>query len=92
MKSAIIGSGSLKRIDVTSRSLVAIVEPGSCFAGFLAEIVFAADRAYMLIGRLDGDNRPPAAMIADGGEFRSLSDGQWPDAARHALSRRTRIA
>jgi benzoyl-CoA-dihydrodiol lyase len=59
----------LKRIDVTSRSLVAIVEPGSCFAGFLAEIVFAADRAYMLIGRLDGDNRPPATMMLTAANF-----------------------
>jgi len=52
----------LKRIDLTSRSLVALVEPGSCFAGTLAEIVFAADRSYMLIGELDGDNRPAAAI------------------------------
>ena len=41
----------LKRIDVTSRTLVTLVEPGSCFAGTLAELVFAADRSYMLIGR-----------------------------------------
>lgn len=52
----------LKRIDLTSRTLVALVEPGSCFAGTLAEIVFAADRSYMLIGALAGDNRPPAAL------------------------------
>ncbi len=53
----------LKRIDLTSRSLVALIEPGSCFAGTLAEIVFAADRSYMLIGNRSGDNRPPAAII-----------------------------
>jgi benzoyl-CoA-dihydrodiol lyase len=53
----------LKRIDLTSRSLVALIEPGSCFAGTLAEIVFAADRSYMLIGNRDGDNRPPAGII-----------------------------
>jgi benzoyl-CoA-dihydrodiol lyase len=52
----------LKRIDLTSRSLVALVEPGSCFAGTLAEIAFACDRAFMLIGTLKGDNRPPAAL------------------------------
>ena len=40
----------LKRLDLTSRTLIALVEPGSCFAGFLAEVVFAADRSYMLIG------------------------------------------
>ena len=49
----------LKRVDLTSRTLVAIVEPGSCFAGTLAEIVLACDRSYMLIGQLNGGNRPP---------------------------------
>jgi benzoyl-CoA-dihydrodiol lyase len=39
-----------KRVDVTSRSLFALVEPESCFAGSLAELVFAADRALMLEG------------------------------------------
>jgi benzoyl-CoA-dihydrodiol lyase len=53
----------LKRIDLTSHSLVALIEPGSCFAGTLAEIVFAADRSYMLIGSRGADNRPPAAII-----------------------------
>lgn len=36
------------RLDVSSRSLFALIEPGSCFAGLLAELAFAADRAYML--------------------------------------------
>src|SRR5262249_45163028 len=49
----------LKRIDVTSRSFVALIEPGTCFAGTLAELVFAADRSFMLIGTRDGDNKPP---------------------------------
>jgi len=53
----------LKRVDLTSRSIVTLVEPGSCFAGTLAELVFAADRSYMLIGQMDGDNKPPAAII-----------------------------
>jgi benzoyl-CoA-dihydrodiol lyase len=52
----------LKRIDLTSRTLVALIEPGSCFAGTLAEIVFTADRTYMLAGQRKGDNR--AAMVA----------------------------
>lgn len=39
---------TLARIDVSSRSLFAFIEPGSCFAGTLAELAFAADRAYML--------------------------------------------
>ena len=36
------------RLDVSSRSLFALIEPGSCFAGTLAELAFCADRAYML--------------------------------------------
>jgi benzoyl-CoA-dihydrodiol lyase len=52
----------LKRVDLTSRSLVALVEPGSCFAGTLAELAFATDRSYMLIGKLPGDNKPPATL------------------------------
>jgi benzoyl-CoA-dihydrodiol lyase len=52
----------LRRIDVTSRSLAALIEPGSCFAGTLAEIAFAADRSYMAIGEFTGDNRPPATL------------------------------
>ena len=39
---------TLARVDVTSRSLFALIEEGSCFAGTLAELAFAADRAYML--------------------------------------------
>jgi benzoyl-CoA-dihydrodiol lyase len=53
----------LKRIDLTSRTLVALIEPGSCFAGTLAELVLAADRSYMLIGEPDGDNRTPATLM-----------------------------
>lgn len=36
------------RLDVTSRSLYAVIEPGSCFAGSLLELALAADRSYML--------------------------------------------
>ena len=52
----------LKRIDVTSRSLFALIEPGSCFAGSLAELVFAADRALMFDGTRAGDNRGGATL------------------------------
>ena len=52
----------LKRLDVTSRSLIALIEPGSCFTGTLMELVLAADRSYMLDGAFDGDNRPPATL------------------------------
>jgi benzoyl-CoA-dihydrodiol lyase len=51
-----------KRIDVTSRSLIALIEPGSCFAGSLAELVFAADRALMFAGARSGDNRGSATL------------------------------
>ena len=40
----------LKRLDVTSRSLIAVIEPGSCFAGSLLELALACDRQYMLDG------------------------------------------
>ncbi|EHR49471.1 benzoyl-CoA-dihydrodiol lyase [Saccharomonospora marina XMU15] len=40
----------LKRLDVTSRSLFALIEPGSCFAGMLLELALACDRQYMLDG------------------------------------------
>ena len=40
----------LRRLDLTARTLIAAVEPGSCFAGVLAELALAADRTYMLDG------------------------------------------
>jgi benzoyl-CoA-dihydrodiol lyase len=40
---------TLARLDVSSRTLFALIEPGSCFAGTLAELAFAADRTYMLV-------------------------------------------
>jgi benzoyl-CoA-dihydrodiol lyase len=40
----------LKRLDVTSRSLIALIEPGSCFVGMLLELAFACDRQYILDG------------------------------------------
>ena len=53
----------LKRIDVTSRSCVALVEPGSCFGGILAELVVGADRSYMLDGRLEDDERSAPDIV-----------------------------
>jgi benzoyl-CoA-dihydrodiol lyase len=56
----------LKRVDLTSRSLVTLIEPDSCFAGTLAELPLASDRSYMLIGLRDGDNKMPALIaLAD---------------------------
>ena len=57
---------SLKRLDVTSRSLFAVIEPGSCFAGSLLELALACDRQYMLDGVLedvDPDAEPAAVQV-----------------------------
>ena len=54
---------TLKRLDVTSRSLLALIEPGSCFAGSLLELALAADRSYQLSGvfeDIDADAAPAA--------------------------------
>ncbi|MBL6952796.1 MAG: benzoyl-CoA-dihydrodiol lyase [Alphaproteobacteria bacterium] len=53
---------TLKRVDVTSRSIFAFIEPGSCFTGTLLELALAADRSYMLDGQFEGDNQPPAML------------------------------
>lgn len=53
----------LKRVDLTSRTLAVMAEPGSCFAGTLAELLFAADRSYMADGQFEGDNRPEATIV-----------------------------
>jgi benzoyl-CoA-dihydrodiol lyase len=56
---------TLKRLDVTSRSLIALIEPGSCFAGSLLELALAADRSYMLAGVFeDAPDAEPAAIAA----------------------------
>jgi benzoyl-CoA-dihydrodiol lyase len=57
---------TLKRLDLSSRSLVALVEPGSCFAGTLLELLLAADRGFMLSGGFDGDDTPPATVRLGG--------------------------
>ncbi|HLH51871.1 MAG TPA: 2,3-epoxybenzoyl-CoA dihydrolase [Roseiarcus sp.] len=59
----------LKRVDLTSRSLAALIEPGSCFAGPLADLAFAADRSYMAVGEFEGDNRPIAGLTLTAGNF-----------------------
>ena len=52
----------LKRVDVTSRSMAALVEHGSCFAGLLAELLFSVDRTYMMEGEFEGNNRRIASI------------------------------
>ena len=72
----------LRRLDMMAKSLIALVEPGSCFAGSLAELAFAADRSYML----DDPDRPTALRLG-ATERRPPEDGQRPDPPRVALPR-----
>ncbi len=53
---------TLKRLDVSSRSIFALIEPGSCFCGTLLEIALASDRTYMLRGSREGDESLPASV------------------------------
>ncbi len=64
---------TLKRLDVSSRSMFALIEPGSCFVGTLLELALAADRAYMLEGAREGDDRPPALV-----RLTELNFGAYP--------------
>ncbi len=52
----------LKRIDVSSRSIFAMIEPGACFHGTLLELALAADRIFMLKGKRDDDELPAATL------------------------------
>ena len=83
---------TLKRLDVTSRSLIALIEPGSCFAGSLLELALAADRSYLLAGVFEDDD-PDADPAHDHGrpdEPRPAADGQRPDPAADPVLRRRR--
>jgi len=64
---------TLKRLDVSSRSLIALVEPGSCFTGTLLELALAADRSYMLDGTFEGSNLPQAEVT-----LTSMNFGPYP--------------
>jgi benzoyl-CoA-dihydrodiol lyase len=64
---------TLKRLDLSARTLVALVEPGSCFAGLLAELALAADQSFMLEGtRVDGDLATPELRLTE------ANDGWFP--------------
>jgi benzoyl-CoA-dihydrodiol lyase len=71
---------TLKRLDLSARSLVALIEPGSCFAGLLAELALAADRTFMLDGTRPDDEHPPAVL-----RLTEANDGWFPMA--NGLSR-----
>jgi len=66
---------TLKRVDLMARSLFALIEPGSCFAGSLAELAFAADRALMFAGARAGDNHPEATLALSPLNFGALPMG-----------------
>ncbi|MGR8921329.1 MAG: 2,3-epoxybenzoyl-CoA dihydrolase [Gammaproteobacteria bacterium] len=63
---------TLKRLDVSARSLVAAVLPGSCFAGTLLELVLAADQSYMLLGQFEDDELPPPTVALSAANFGRL--------------------
>jgi len=59
---------TLRRLDVTSRSLIAVIEPGSCFAGSLLELAMAADRSFQLAGVFQNtapDAEPATITLGD---------------------------
>jgi benzoyl-CoA-dihydrodiol lyase len=53
---------TFKRLEISSRSVFALIEPGSCFTGTLLELALAADRSYMLEGTWPDDERPAATI------------------------------
>lgn len=68
---------TLKRLDVTSRSLIALIEPGSCFAGVLLELALACDRQYMLDGPPidDEDSDERASIVLSDANFGAFPMG-----------------
>ena len=76
---------TFKRLDVSARTLVALVEPGSCFVGLLAELALVADRSFMLDGSREDDDQPPATHPADRRQRRLVPDGQRAEPAGHAV-------
>lgn len=66
---------TFKRMDLTSRSLVALVEPGSCYAGLLAELLFSVDRSYILDGTFEGTNLPAPAIVLSDASFGAFPMG-----------------
>jgi benzoyl-CoA-dihydrodiol lyase len=63
---------TLKRMDLTSRSFFAFIEPGSCFAGSLFELALAADRSYMLD---DPDQDNTISLSSMNGDLLKMSNG-----------------
>ncbi len=53
---------TLSRLDVSSRSLFALIDEGSCFAGTLLELALACDRSYHLASPDDADSAPKITL------------------------------
>ena len=68
---------TLKRLDVTSRTLIALIEPGSCFAGALLELALACDRQYMLEGTFEDldEEQDPAQIVLTASNFGTFPMG-----------------
>jgi benzoyl-CoA-dihydrodiol lyase len=64
---------TLKRLDLSARTLVALIDPGSCFAGTLAELALSADQSFMLEGTIAESELPPAAVTLN-----AVNDGAYP--------------
>jgi len=71
---------TLKRLDLSARSIFAFIEPGSCFTGTLLELALAADRSYMLDGTFEGGNQEAATIC-----MTAANNGPYPMA--NGLSR-----
>src|SRR5208337_2896479 len=63
---------TLKRLDVSSRSIFALIEPGSCFCGTLLELALASDRTYMLRGLREGNESRPAYICLTEANFGAM--------------------
>ncbi|MGH7045870.1 MAG: 2,3-epoxybenzoyl-CoA dihydrolase [Stellaceae bacterium] len=73
---------SLQRLDVSSRSLFAVIDEGSCFAGSLCELALAADRSYMLAGPDQCDGSPRMALGSFNFRNLEMANGRCRLAAR----------
>jgi benzoyl-CoA-dihydrodiol lyase len=91
---------TLKRLDLTARTLFALIEPGSCFAGTLLELALAADRSYALdseavriavsplndgtFSMSNGLSRLRSRFLADPSRKRNIMGNPGPFSAREA--------
>lgn len=80
---------TLARLDVSARSIFAVIEPGSCFVGTLFELALAADRSYMLAAAEDEATLPKIALSAmNFGTLPMVNDAGRLEARFHGDARR----